>query len=89
MGRDVCERVQVYNCVGWDGEELDTVDMRADTGRQWRWASNSGHRHVQGQTAGTTNGLQILRGQIYAIMETCLAQVDRCIVGPRGAQTGM
>lgn len=41
VGRDVCERVQVYNCVGWDGEELDTVDMRADTGRQWRWASNS------------------------------------------------
>lgn len=31
VGRDVCEHAQVYSYVGWDGEELDTVDMRADT----------------------------------------------------------
>lgn len=59
-----------------------------EVGKQLRAQTRAGADSVNRQ-AGTTNGLQIPYRQIYAIMETWLAKVDRCVGGLRGAQTGM
>lgn len=55
-----------------------------EVGKQLRAQTRAGADSVNRQ-AGTTNGLQIPYRQIYAIMETWLAKVDRCVGGLRGA----
>jgi len=59
-----------------------------EVGKQLRAQTCAGADGMNTQV-GTTDGLQVLYRQICAIVETWLAEVDRCIGGPRRAQTGM